>query len=88
MVSVRTGNATPEKRKGGTLQLRRPFYMTALENGGFDSQHIHEAERFGKRLLEARRLWADLNRKGKRYFEKPPVGRNGGLFSGSPGGAI
>lgn len=87
MAAIRTGGVPPITRKGGTLHMRRPFYLTALENGDFGEDHIHDAERFAKALLAARQLWADVNRNGRRYSEKPYDGPKNRLARPRQGGA-
>lgn len=86
MAAIRTGDASLETRKGGTLHMRRPFYLTALENGDFGEDHIHDAERFAKALLAARQLWAEVNRNGRRYSEKPYDGPKNRLARRRQGG--
>ena len=66
MVKIRTGNATPEKRKDrAVLSPRGPLIETALACINFDGFNIDETRRFGNALLAARDHWANMNRNKK-----------------------
>ena len=73
MVAIRTGQDPLGTRKGGTLHMRRPFYLTALENGDFGEDDIASADLFGKALLAARQHWSEANRNGRRYSDRGPA---------------
>lgn len=80
MAAIRTGNATPEKRKArSVLSPKGPLIETALACINFDGFDIDETRRFGNALLAARKEWADKNRNGRRYSDKETAQRKSSL---------
>jgi len=89
MDAIRTGNATPEKRKDrAVLSPRGPFIETALASIQFDDYDIDGTRRFGNALLAARDTWADANRNGRRYSDKETARFRNSLAAARKGGAL
>lgn len=64
MVAIRTGNATPEKRKGrAVLTLREPLVESLVVGLGLQGEELAEIRRFCKRWTSERNRW-DVRRRG------------------------
>lgn len=79
MVAVRTGNATPEKRKGReVLTLREPLVESLVHGLGLEGEQLAEVRRFCKDLTASRNRW-DVRRRtglfGNPHFSKSDAER-------------
>lgn len=64
MVAIRTGNATPEKRKGrAVLSLRDPLVESLVVGLDLEGEQLAEIRRFCKLWTSARNRW-DVRRRG------------------------
>ena len=67
MVTITTGNATPEKRKGrATLTVRDPLVESLLRGLGFEDDQLAEIRHFCKVLVSERNRW-DIARRGGNF---------------------